>query len=285
MIKKILFLTIFLLFLARVSYADNIQVYCENLLSKDRIKGSIIVYDVDKDKIIAATSPSIALKNYYPMGSVFKIITSFAAYKEGLINIHEVINCGNYYKAADRVFRCTKPGGHGQVDLSRAVAYSCSIYFYKLYPELSTGKLIKYSRLMLDNNEHKCKIGNPADSFEGLNMMIGESVFVKIKPVQMITLIKHLIKEDLDIDNDYYTALKNGMELSCVKGTSQRINFNAAGKTGTSTDMNHNGRFHGWFAGWAPAGKPKIAVAVFLDNGKGFEAAEIAGKVFKYCLK
>ncbi|MEP7085834.1 MAG: penicillin-binding transpeptidase domain-containing protein, partial [Gemmatimonadota bacterium] len=58
-----------------------------------------------------------------------------------------------------------------------------------------------------------------------------------------------------------------------------------AGKTGTaqnSTDPIHN---HAWFVGYAPAGDPKIVVAVMLEfGGHGTRAARIASKIIQSYL-
>jgi penicillin-binding protein 2 len=53
-----------------------------------------------------------------------------------------------------------------------------------------------------------------------------------------------------------------------------------AGKTGTlKTDDGH--WTNGWFAGYAPADKPEIAVVVFVERGTGpGDAAPLASEIF-----
>ncbi len=63
---------------------------------------------------------------------------------------------------------------------------------------------------------------------------------------------------------DYVVA---GMRSSALKGTCKmlsRLPFEACGKTGTA--QNH-GRDHSVFMGFAPMNKPKIAIAVYVENG------------------
>jgi len=281
---------VFLLFIVGACHgmplhADNLQNFCENLLKKDNIKGCIIVYDIKNDKIKAVTSPNIAFKNYYPMGSVFKIVTAFALYDEKIINNSTRVNCKNYYKIQNKDYICSKPGGHGEVNLSKAIAYSCSVYFYNFYGKFCRGTLqcapTDYARLLLDDKHNKCKIKEPKDLSGLADMSAGEGGFVLIRPVQMINLIKHLTKEDIKVDKKYYIAVKEGMKLSAENGTSQRAGINIAGKTGTPADIKRKNKFHGWFIGWTPAKNPETAVVVFLEDGKGYEAAEIAGKILK----
>ena len=63
---------------------------------------------------------------------------------------------------------------------------------------------------------------------------------------------------------DYVVA---GMRSSALKGTCRalgRLPFEACGKTGTA--QNH-GRDHSVFMGFAPMYEPKIAIAVYVENG------------------
>ena len=63
---------------------------------------------------------------------------------------------------------------------------------------------------------------------------------------------------------DYVVA---GMRSSAMKGTCRalsRLPFEACGKTGTA--QNH-GRDHSVFMGFAPMNNPKIAIAVYVENG------------------
>jgi cell division protein FtsI/penicillin-binding protein 2 len=53
-----------------------------------------------------------------------------------------------------------------------------------------------------------------------------------------------------------------------------------AGKTGTAASRN-NPRTHGFFVGYAPAEKPEIAVVVFVQQGRGTDAAALAQTVFR----
>ena len=52
-----------------------------------------------------------------------------------------------------------------------------------------------------------------------------------------------------------------------------------AGKTGTATSR-ESAQTHGFFVGYAPAEKPDIAVVVFLEQGRGMDAAALAQPVF-----
>jgi cell division protein FtsI/penicillin-binding protein 2 len=53
----------------------------------------------------------------------------------------------------------------------------------------------------------------------------------------------------------------------------------AAGKTGTAAS-DANPQVHGFFVGYAPAERPVIAVVVYLEHGRGSDAAALAAPIF-----
>ena len=96
-------------------------------------------------------------------------------------------------------------------------------------------------------------------------------------------------KIDLEIDTSIFNIVKQGMFLVVNgSGTATNIRSNTimiAGKTGTA--QNPHGKNHAWFIGFAPFDKPKIAVAVFVEN-VGFGAtyaAPIAKKMIDAYLE
>ena len=90
----------------------------------------------------------------------------------------------------------------------------------------------------------------------------------------------HLNKNDsmlthvhqLDIEQEYFDVLKEGMHRVMVYGTGRHHavdSLHMAGKTGTV--QNPHGRDHAIFIGFAPVEDPQIAVAVVVENA-GFGA-------------
>jgi penicillin-binding protein 2 len=74
------------------------------------------------------------------------------------------------------------------------------------------------------------------------------------------------------IEEEYYEDIVAGMRSSALSGTCRWLNtmpeLEACGKTGTAQNK---GKDHGAFVGFAPINKPKIAIAVYVENG-GFGA-------------
>lgn len=74
------------------------------------------------------------------------------------------------------------------------------------------------------------------------------------------------------IDEKWYYEVAEGMRMAVTGGTCRRAaipGIDVAGKTGTA--QNPHGKDHSAFMGFAPYDDPKIAVAVYVENG-GFGA-------------
>lgn len=74
---------------------------------------------------------SRALRGVYPPGSTFKVVTAVAALMKGVIDPDDSIVCSGGYRFGRRTYRDWKLGGHGKVDLYRAIVESCDVYFYQ----------------------------------------------------------------------------------------------------------------------------------------------------------
>jgi penicillin-binding protein 2 len=76
--------------------------------------------------------PNKAVQGIYPPGSTFKMVTALAALEVGEIDFSETVWCPGHKDISGRRFHCWKRGGHGNMDLHRALRESCDVYFYEL---------------------------------------------------------------------------------------------------------------------------------------------------------
>ena len=94
-----------------------------------------------------------------------------------------------------------------------------------------------------------------------------------VKSIQDTVMPSELIEKRFPtIDASYYPIVAEGMRMAVTGGTCRRAalpDIAVAGKTGTA--QNPHGRDHSAFMGFAPYENPKIAVAVYVENG-GFGA-------------
>lgn len=86
---------------------------------------------------------------------------------------------------------------------------------------------------------------------------------VKGEPLDTLYTRRHYTKAS----RRAYNYVVAGMRSSALKGTCKllgRYDFEACGKTGTAQNRGHD---HSVFMGFAPMNNPKIAIAVYVENG------------------
>jgi len=87
-----------------------------------------------------------SLQGVYPPASTFKIVTALAALGEGLVTLDEKVFCPGHYRIGRETKRCWKSAGHGYVDLHKAIAQSCDVFFYEMGKRLGVDNIAKYAR-------------------------------------------------------------------------------------------------------------------------------------------
>ncbi len=97
-----------------------------------------LVTDPDKPLLNKAIQAQLA------PGSTFKIIMSVAGWQEGIAQTLHV-NCTGGAEFYGRRFGCWVKGGHGAVDLEKAIYQSCDVFFYTLAKKLGIDRIAKYA--------------------------------------------------------------------------------------------------------------------------------------------
>ncbi|HEY5658481.1 MAG TPA: penicillin-binding protein 2 [Myxococcota bacterium] len=87
-----------------------------------------------------------AISGQYPPGSTYKSILAAAGLEEKRVDPEKKVFCPGSYRLGRRAYRCWKRGGHGWVDLRRALVESCDVYFYQLGLELGIDRLAFFAR-------------------------------------------------------------------------------------------------------------------------------------------
>ncbi len=82
-----------------------------------------------------------AISGQYPPGSTYKALVAAAGLADGVIDPERRIFCPGYTRVNGRTYRCWKRGGHGSVDLHKALVESCDVYFYEVGKELGVDRL------------------------------------------------------------------------------------------------------------------------------------------------
>jgi penicillin-binding protein 2 len=89
-----------------------------------------------------------ALTGQYPPGSTYKVVTAIAGLEEGVIDPLQTTYCAGSYRLGRRRYRCWRRGGHGDVDLHRAIVESCDVYFYQAARAVGVDRLAYYARAL-----------------------------------------------------------------------------------------------------------------------------------------
>ena len=314
----------------------------------DSLKGSLIAIDPTTGEILAmASQPSFhprsirdihawralqsdpakpllnrSMQGEYPPASVFKMITAIAALDMGLLEADEYRfdPCEGELAFGDRIFRCHKTGGCGELNLREALIHSCDVFFYHLGREVGIDNWNRYAILFgfgqpthidiaADGEAHglvpdrNYYVKRRGKWFEGnmLNLSIGQGELLAT-PLQVARynaalasgqlLNPHIFmdtatkKTQLPIAQTTLEAIRSIMQdvVARPEGTGRHAHLadiSVGGKTGTA--QNPHGNDHAWFVAFAPAENPRIAITVLVENGGGggAVAAPIAKKVLQ----
>ena len=87
-----------------------------------------------------------ALTGQYPPGSTIKPMMALAGLHYGVTWAGKTIYAGPYYKLPghERKYRDWKKGGHGKVDMYKAIIQSCDVYFYRLANDLGIDRISEF---------------------------------------------------------------------------------------------------------------------------------------------
>lgn len=139
-------------------------------------------------------------------GSIFKIVILSAALEEKLTHLDEVFYCSGFEKVGGNIFKCSsyENGGHEEITLKDALAFSCNSVFIQLGLRLGKEKILKYARLF--GLGEKTLIGLPEEKkgnipfeeevfYQDLgNLSIGQGA-IGITPTQAAQIILTVVND------------------------------------------------------------------------------------------
>ncbi|OLC17801.1 MAG: penicillin-binding protein 2 [Candidatus Rokubacteria bacterium 13_1_40CM_69_27] len=86
------------------------------------------------------------IQSQYAPGSLFKLVVTAAGLQEGTLTPLDRVHCSGEFQLGTRTFKDWKEDGHGTVDLRRAIAHSCNIFFYQAGLKVGGAAITKYAR-------------------------------------------------------------------------------------------------------------------------------------------
>ena len=214
---------------SRLTIDSKLQRFCHQRMGDE--SGAIIVMDVNNGEILAMSSspafnPDIfsstiphkywnsllnnpkaplvnkAIAGQYPPGSTFKMMVALAGLEAGIINEKTTFHCPGYFHLGRHRFNCWRAGGHGTVNVNKAIEQSCDTFFYHVGNKLGIDKITEMAREFGFGNSLNIDIPNekkgllPSDKWkrkyrhepwqggDTINSSIGQG-FVLATPLQL----------------------------------------------------------------------------------------------------
>lgn len=214
------------------------------------------------------------IQSVYPPGSVFKHIVAAAGLHYGMLDPQETVHCTGQIRLGRRVFRCWRKGGHGTVNLEKALVQSCDVYFYKMGKKLTVDRMSEFAQAVgfgkltgirlphekagnMPTREWKLKrFGESWQGGDNLNMAIGQG-FTLVTPLQIARFFagiqnggkllkplllkgeKTVVQAEIPLDEEQLGRIKRALiqTVDNDRGTCRRLRTKGVivgGKTGTA---------------------------------------------------
>ena len=202
-----------------------------------------------------------AAQGAYPPGSTFKIVTALAALADGQIDTDTTVSCPGYLDFGGRKFHCWKSGGHGKVDLARALAESCDVFFYDVAQKVGIEKISEMGKTMGLGQRHDLPMSAITEGIlptkewkqarfkqdwrigDTINASIGQG-YVLASPLQLAVMtarvatgrlvVPRLVKAVDGVEVAIAEALPLGMETSHLQTVRAGMDQVVNGQHGTS---------------------------------------------------
>ena len=289
--------------------------------------GAVLVMDADNGELLAwASSPTFnpnrvedylygegdclinkASQAAYPPGSVFKIVTAIAGLECGIDMQQEYICKGNTEVEGIAVGCMAGPeGGHGRVDMEKAMAVSCNCYFAELGEKIGYHKIIGVASKMgfgrktmndfpeeIEGNLPRIEKLGPWDT-SNLSIGQGELLVTPLQICQMTAAVanggylvmpKVILNDSVEktkvVDNDNILRLRKCMKEVMISGTAKgEWMLDVYGKTGTAEVGSYGEGINVcWFTGYCRQDDKNYVITVMVD--KGTSGTKDALPVFK----
>jgi peptidoglycan glycosyltransferase len=264
-----------------------------------------------------------ALDGLYPPGSTFKIFTAAAALDSNTVTMNSTFQDPGYLVVGDFTLHDNESEATGYGDLTTAFALSSNVDFAQIALRMSVATFYEYlerwgigSSLDFQLPAQTDRIPPKAAIVPGelAQMGFGQGALL-MTPLQMALLgatianagneprpyiVRQVVRNGVPASVSASGTLANPVSSETAanvakmmvavvqRGTgtpAQLPHVTVAGKTGTAT--NPRGRSHAWFVCFAPAERPRVAVAIVVENvGYGATyAAPIARDVLRTALE
>lgn len=245
----------------------------------------------------------------YEPGSTFKILTTAAALKKGVVKMTDRFHCPGYKIVEDRRIRCHKRGGHGSETFLEGIMNSCNPVFIEVgarvgvsdfFQKMSDFGLMKKSGVDVPGEAstiiHK---EENVGAVELATMSFGQSF--QVSPIRLVSLaatmvnggksvtphfgvsalsadgnsMKHFEYDDGDrvVSQETSDLIREALGKVVSEGTGGKAGvkgYTVGAKTGTSEKLPRgNGKYIASTIGFAPVENPQVIALVRIDEPQG----------------
>jgi len=246
--------------------------------------GSIAVVDVSSDKILASKNLDLAATELVRPGSTLKPFVLMELLAAGKLDPNQHLTCRRPLRIGAMRLDCAHTPAVTRLNTDDAIAYSCNSYVAEAVlratgPELA--EALRRAGFDSVRDEALGHIETPSTQVQIQLLALGQQG-IEVTPLELLEAFRKLALRRQGSNNSSGAAIFDGLEHSVTYGMAHAAyvdGLKVAGKTGTATETN-NPRTHGLFVGYAPAEQPRIALVVYLRNGRGLDGAMLAGTIF-----
>ncbi len=252
--------------------------------------GAVVVVDVQSGQIVAAYHLDVAARRVAHPGSSVKPFTLLALLQAGKLDGQTALMCKRTVSIAGHKLDCTHPATPEPLTPASALAYSCNSYFTSVATRLTPTQLhdsfvrsgfSSPGELAPDEVAGSVSL---AHSPEELQLQAIGEWGISVTPLELLRGYLDLARLAKSDPNGKLAPLFEGLQQSVAYGMGRMAQpdtpMKVAGKTGTAV-ADEGSWTHAWFAGYAPAEDPQIALVVFLEKGHGgSDAAGVAREIF-----
>jgi cell division protein FtsI/penicillin-binding protein 2 len=281
---------------AQESKHSTLQPAIDHLMAGKH--GAVVVISAGTGKILAQSHLDVAAQRLAQPGSTLKPFVLMELLSSGRVKPEQRLMCRRPLYVGGRRMDCSHPEGIENLDAPDAIAYSCNSYFAAIANRLSSDELaLVFRRAGFTSPTHLASVeaaGVVLRARDGpeLQLQVLGHWGIEVTPLELLAAYRNLALQRLrnsGLRNADLTASGLGSAAPVFDGLERAVRYGvahaaqphtatAAGKTGTASGANTR-HTHGFFVGYSPAEKPEIAIVVYLERGRGIDAAAIAGKV------
>jgi|CZKL01.1.fsa_nt_gi cell division protein FtsI/penicillin-binding protein 2 len=250
----------------------------------------IVILNASTGNLLAAQRLEQAERTLAAPGSTLKPLVLYSLMADHLWFAEQRVACDRKLSIANHRLQCTHPAAP-PYDARGALSWSCNSYFAavarSIKPE-QLGRLLRPTGLLsatgLVREEAVADFREPR-TVQATQLTVLGIENIRVTPLELAAAYRWLAVE-LNLHSNTVSAqtLRHGLEDSASFGMAGPASLGGVpvmGKTGTAESFNSS-RTHGWFAGLAPAGNPRVVVVVYLPAGRGADAARVAGELLAH---